>query len=288
MSVRLVGTALLAIAAGRVTEDGVGEASGEAVVCGRVCAPAAGTNHPVSAIAAAMRAKRMRMHPSYGAMAARVSVGRRTGLVQESLPSQAGWATHPPSLVWYNRIMNASRGRGAALIAALLVFVAVALSPPVRPYVRQVVYALHLRTPARPPHAGQPLGTVVVSQLDGVPLKLRPRPGHALLINVFTTWCPSCRSEAPYLARLAARLAKRGTDVVGIDQSESASQVERFAGSYGLQYPIYIDPDGASRVALDARVIPTTLLIDRHGVIRFIHVGPLDRGTLLAMTGKQP
>jgi thiol-disulfide isomerase/thioredoxin len=179
--------------------------------------------------------------------------------------------------------MNASRGRGAALIAALLVLAA-ALSPPARPFVREAAYRLGLLSPPRPLERGKPLSGISVMALDGSYVVLRPRSGHATLINVFATWCPPCQQETPLLVNLAPSLRQAGVDVIGVDQAESVSQVERFTSAYGVPYPVYVDTNRTTTITLDARVIPTTLLIDRRDVVRFVYVGPLDSSELLAMS----
>jgi thiol-disulfide isomerase/thioredoxin len=170
--------------------------------------------------------------------------------------------------------MIASRVRGGALVIAALLFIALA------------ALAHHFRPIARPQplQSGEAIGRLSFTRLDGSSVALEPRVGHALLVNVFATWCPPCRSETPALADAAPRLERAGVDVVGIDQAESSSQVERFADEYGLRYPLYIDDTNATKVSLDARIIPTTVLVDRQGVVRVIHVGPLDASEFLALT----
>ena len=201
------------------------------------------------------------------------------------MPGRLGHAL--PALVWYNRSMNASRARGGALIAALLVLVALIASPTLRSLVRHGAYRLGILSPPRPIAAGQPLGRVIVTSLDVTQQALRPRPGRRLLINVFATWCVPCREEAPFLGAIAGRLAREGIDVVGVDQAEPAQSVARFVTAYRLRYPAFIDSTGNSTQSLDARVIPTTLLVGRDGVVKSIHVGPIDQSELLAMTGER-
>jgi cytochrome c biogenesis protein CcmG, thiol:disulfide interchange protein DsbE len=179
--------------------------------------------------------------------------------------------------------MNASRGRGAALIAALFL-VAAALSPPARPFVREAAYHLGLLSSPPPLERGKPLGGISVLTLDGSSFVLHPRAGHAMLINVFATWCPPCQEETPLLVSLAPSLRRAGVDVVGVDQAESPGKVEQFAATYRLPYPVYIDQNHTTSITLDARVIPTTLVVDRRDVVRFVHVGPLDTSQLLAMS----
>ncbi|MBV8148857.1 MAG: TlpA family protein disulfide reductase [Candidatus Eremiobacteraeota bacterium] len=179
--------------------------------------------------------------------------------------------------------MNASRGRDAALIAALLVFAA-ALSPPARPFLREAAYRLGVLSTPRPLERGKPLGEISLVALDGSKVFVRPRPGHALLINVFATWCPPCQAETPLLVSVAPSLERSGVDVVGVDQADSISQVERFTSAFAVPYPVYVDQNWTTKITLDARVIPTTLLVDRRDIVRYVHSGPLDSSDLLAMS----
>jgi cytochrome c biogenesis protein CcmG, thiol:disulfide interchange protein DsbE len=179
--------------------------------------------------------------------------------------------------------MNASRGRGAALIAALCILAA-ALSPPARPYVRAAAYHLGLLSAPHPLVRGEPLTSISLVGLDGSKVFLRPRLGHAMLINVFATWCPSCQAETPMLVSFAPSLQRAGVDIVGVDQAESIPQVRRFTSTLAVPYPVYVDQNQTTKITLDARVIPTTLLVDRRDIVRFIYSGPLDSSELLTMT----
>jgi len=102
------------------------------------------------------------------------------------------------------------------------------------------------------------------------------------VINVFATWCTPCREETPGFAATAHALRARGFNVVGIDQEESAAAVSAFAREFALPYPVYIDTSGVTHDLLGARVIPTTILINRKGVIVWEHAGPLTPHDLLA------
>jgi cytochrome c biogenesis protein CcmG, thiol:disulfide interchange protein DsbE len=180
--------------------------------------------------------------------------------------------------------MTARRLRGGALIVALLFLMAAAsLVPGVRPLVHRA--AVHFGFVPPPPavSAGQPLDPISLVALDGAPVSLGEHAGRGLLINVFTSWCPSCNEEMPALAHAAPLLQREGIDVVGIDQAESSDRVERFLQTYGINYPVYIDTDQTTRSRLGARVIPTTVFVDRHNVVRYVHVGPLDVTAFVAM-----
>jgi thiol-disulfide isomerase/thioredoxin len=180
--------------------------------------------------------------------------------------------------------MNASRARGAALIAALVVIVVLAAATPLRSVVRDGAYRLGILKPARAIATGQTLGTLNLTDLEGSTQTVRVQPGRRLLINVFATWCEPCQAETPFLASAAPRLKREGIDIVGVDQAEPPQSVARFVQSFGVAYPTYVDPNRWSPLSLDARVIPTTILVGSDDVVKTIHVGPLDEAGLLAMT----
>lgn len=180
--------------------------------------------------------------------------------------------------------MNANRARGAALIAALLVLIALIASPTLRSLARHAAYRLGVLSPPRPIAAGQTLGTLALTRLDGTPEALHPRAGRRLLINVFATWCVPCQGETPMLTAAASRLRDHGIDLVGVDQAEPAQNVARFLETYRVPYPTYIDATRSSVLSLDARMIPTTILVGSDDVVKIIHVGPLDENDLVAMT----
>ena len=190
----------------------------------------------------------------------------------------------PGASVWYNRSMTASRIRRGALLALLLLFVgAIAIVPGGRALVRRAAVHFHLISPDPPLGPGRPLTGLSLENLDGADVAFPGAPGRALVINVFTSWCPSCNVEMPALSKAAPALAREGIDVVGVDQAESGWKVRQFLQTYGISYPVYIDAANDSRYSLGARVIPTTLFVDKRHVVRVVHVGPLDVASFLAM-----
>ncbi len=126
----------------------------------------------------------------------------------------------------------------------------------------------------------------------------REMQGRVWLLNVWATWCVSCRQEHPVLVDMAKR---HGLTLVGlnykevrgdgaIDADKLTAQAEaqlareradawlaRHANPYALSV---LDLDG--RVGIDYGVygVPETYVIDKAGVIRYKHTGPLDAQTL--------
>lgn len=97
--------------------------------------------------------------------------------------------------------------------------------------------------------------------------------GRVSLLNVWATWCPSCRAEHAFLAKLAAQ----GVPIVGVNYKDDGDAARRWLADYGNPYTASIvDADGSLGVDLGVFGAPETYVIDKDGVIRFKHVGVVD------------
>lgn len=97
--------------------------------------------------------------------------------------------------------------------------------------------------------------------------------GQVWLLNVWASWCASCRDEHPLLVELS----KSGfVPIYGLNykdkREEALAWLERFGDPYALSIS-----DAEGRVGIDYGVygVPETYVIDRNGVIRYKHIGPL-------------
>jgi cytochrome c biogenesis protein CcmG/thiol:disulfide interchange protein DsbE len=98
--------------------------------------------------------------------------------------------------------------------------------------------------------------------------------GKVSLLNVWATWCVSCRAEHPLLMQLA----RQGVTIYGLDYKDSREDAKRWLQRFGDPYVANaFDADG--RVGIDWGVYgtPETFVIDQHGIIRHKHIGPLTK-----------
>jgi cytochrome c biogenesis protein CcmG/thiol:disulfide interchange protein DsbE len=98
--------------------------------------------------------------------------------------------------------------------------------------------------------------------------------GQVWLLNVWASWCVACRSEHPHLVELARQDL---VPIYGLNYKDERNDALRWLQQFGDPYTASAhDLDG--RVGLDYGVygVPETFLIDRQGVIRYKHIGPVD------------
>jgi peroxiredoxin len=107
--------------------------------------------------------------------------------------------------------------------------------------------------------------------------------GRPWLVNFWATWCAPCVEEMPMLSRLQQDYEELGLRVVGI-ALDDPDDAREFADSLSIDYPVLV---GLTDVVLVGRkygnrsgMLPYTVLVDAEGIIRWTHLGALDRENL--------
>ena len=147
-----------------------------------------------------------------------------------------------------------------------------------------VIFATSLLKPAAVPltgsqstgraRVGSPAPDVQLVALDGKRLSFAAYRGRPVWVNFFATWCPPCKDELPEIERRYQRLRRQGLVVLGVDQQEAPALVKPFMARFGLRYPVVVD-QGQGAITYDLIALPTSVFIDRGGVVRFIQIGEM-------------
>ncbi|MEU7555177.1 TlpA disulfide reductase family protein [Streptomyces sp. NPDC044571] len=111
--------------------------------------------------------------------------------------------------------------------------------------------------------------------VDGGTLDTTALKGKVVVLNVWGSWCPPCRAEAPYFAKVSKELEAAGKPVafVGINTRDTSKQnAASFEENFGITYPSLYDPDGKLMLrfpagTLNAQSIPSTIVLDKEGRI---------------------
>lgn len=95
-----------------------------------------------------------------------------------------------------------------------------------------------------------------------------------VVLDLWATWCPPCRSEIPHLVNLQNKFNGKDVRIVGVSLDQEKSTVTDFAKEHKINYTVALDPGGAKLGKLyQIRGIPATYVIDKKGVIRYVHSG---------------
>lgn len=103
---------------------------------------------------------------------------------------------------------------------------------------------------------------------------------NVVLVNNWATWCPPCKAEMPTLAAYYNQHTSEGFTVIAIEAGDPVQGVSQFAESYGLKFPVWLDPHGASLKAFGNETLPNSYVIDRFGIVRYAWTGEISRAIL--------
>jgi cytochrome c biogenesis protein CcmG/thiol:disulfide interchange protein DsbE len=125
------------------------------------------------------------------------------------------------------------------------------------------------------PLIGKPAPEFSLPQLrnPGAVINAADLRGQVWLLNVFASWCTPCLEEHPYLVDLA----KSGVvPVYGLNYKDRHEAALRWLNKHGDPYVgIVVDAEGRTGIEYGVYGVPETFVIDKLGVIRFKHIGPL-------------
>jgi peroxiredoxin len=112
-----------------------------------------------------------------------------------------------------------------------------------------------------------------LKSLGGKNLKLSEMAGNVVLINFWASWCGPCREEMPLLNDLHKKYEPLGFAVFGVNVEEDVKGATGFLQNFPVDFPVLLD--SANQVSKQYKVIamPTTVLVDRDGKVRYLHQG---------------
>ena len=118
-------------------------------------------------------------------------------------------------------------------------------------------------------------GTELSSTLEGFALEgeVPEMEGKVTLVDFWASWCAPCKAAFPEMEKLYQNYKNEGFQIVAVSVDQKANQMQRFLDK---QKPSFATPHDAEQQlvkAAEISVMPSSFLVDRKGVIRFVHEG---------------
>jgi thiol-disulfide isomerase/thioredoxin len=140
-----------------------------------------------------------------------------------------------------------------------------------------------------------PMPPISGQTLTGERIEPSHYAGKVVVVNFWNQDCPPCRTEMPLLQREAQRRAASGVSVIGIlfvggNWPDDPDAARNFLARLGVTYPNVLDPSSDLARRFGIAGIPSTIVVDRSGEMRFRVLGrlrPGDLDELLSMLGEK-
>lgn len=117
---------------------------------------------------------------------------------------------------------------------------------------------------------------VVLTDLEGNPVKMSDFQGHPIVLNLWASWCPYCRDELPAFVRLKKEFGER-IIVIALNRGESLEKAKATSDEFGITstLKVLLDPNDALYKQVGGFSMPETIFIDSEGVIQDHRRGPM-------------
>ena len=135
-----------------------------------------------------------------------------------------------------------------------------------------VALAPRLALAADPLGQEAPLFTLPVRG-SNAPLSLAQLRGQVVMVNFWASWCGPCREEFPLLDQIYRKYKSAGFTLLGVNVEPDAKDADGFIAGTPVSFPILFDHDSTVSKLYRVDGMPSTALIDRHGVLRWVHRG---------------
>jgi peroxiredoxin len=121
--------------------------------------------------------------------------------------------------------------------------------------------------------AGMSASTFTLKNLAGEEVSLEDYRGKKVMLNFWATWCPPCKEEMPAMEQFYKDKSK-DVEILAVNL-DPQNNVKSFVKDNELTFPILLDEDGATQQTNSIISIPTTFIIDEHGLILKKHIGSM-------------
>ncbi|HEX5459156.1 MAG TPA: TlpA disulfide reductase family protein [Steroidobacteraceae bacterium] len=110
---------------------------------------------------------------------------------------------------------------------------------------------------------------------SGQQVSLAQFKGDVVMINFWASWCSPCRQEMPLLDSIYRKYKDMGFELIGVNVEPDPKSANAWLKATPVSYPILYDPQSKVSQLYQVQAMPTTVIIDRSGTVRFLHRGYL-------------
>jgi peroxiredoxin len=118
-----------------------------------------------------------------------------------------------------------------------------------------------------------PAPPFTLGTLSGQKDALSQYKGQVVMLNFWATWCGPCQQEMPLLNQMYKQYAPAGFTLLGINVDTDEAAVKALLARRPVSFPVLLDPKNRVSGEYHVQEMPSTIIIDRKGDIRYVHRG---------------
>ncbi len=131
-------------------------------------------------------------------------------------------------------------------------------------------------TSAQALQIGEKAPDFTLKTIQGENLNLAEQRGKIIVINFWASWCGPCRKEMPVLQQFYEKYNDLGVSVWGVNVEQENQAGRDFLKGLNLTFPILFDQTNNISATYEVKAMPSTVIIDRDGIIRYVFRGYKD------------
>ena len=145
------------------------------------------------------------------------------------------------------------------------------------------VAALAIAVPVLAGPEGAPAPQFNLASQGGKDVSLAQFKGQVVMLNFWASWCEPCRHEMPLLEDIYKKYNKLGFTLIGVNVEPDSKAADNWLKQTPVSFPVLYDKDSKVSQLYNVAGMPTTVIIDRKGNLRYLHVSykPGDEGDYL-------
>lgn len=137
-----------------------------------------------------------------------------------------------------------------------------------------LVFGLAFHTQAQAIETGHNAPNCKVAPLSGGPSRdLQQYRGKVVYVDFWASWCGPCAQSFSFMNGLGREFTAKGLSVVGINLDENREDAKAFLEKHAANFTVVADESGQCPQEFGVTAMPSSYLIDRDGVVRYIHLG---------------
>ena len=118
-----------------------------------------------------------------------------------------------------------------------------------------------------------PAPAFTLTDLAGAQAGLAKYKGNVVMVNFWATWCGPCQQEMPLLDAMYKKYKMAGFTLIGVNVDKEAPPVKALLERKPVTFPVLLDPANSVSKAYHVDEMPSTVIVDRKGQIRYVHRG---------------